>query len=40
MPAVEEVVGGGITGGGAGEASGMVQALTRLGPGRRMEEAA
>jgi len=37
LPAIEEVVGGGITGGEAGGASGVVRALTRLGPGRTME---
>ena len=39
MLAIEEVVGGGITEGGAGGASGVVRALTRLGPGRTMEGA-
>ena len=37
MSTVEEVIGGGITGGGASGASGVVRALTRLGPGRTME---
>jgi len=33
-----EVVGAGITGGGASEASGVVRAFTSLGPRRTMEE--
>ena len=37
MSTVEEVIGGGITGGGASGASGVVRALTRLGLRRTME---
>ena len=40
MSAVEEVVGGRITGGGASGVSRVVWALTRLGLGRTMEGAA